>query len=237
MSETLDRSLLFLEEGAGITMGEASPSNRAEFDRAARGLAEALVADYPGFRREEARVISRWTGFVHIHPSGTSWASAQEREVTRVGAIRAMRMLLLRLPKGTEDARAAEAWIRFYAGEEKTAATVRVRGRVLTWDRRPARAATLRVRKFDPAATDHHRLLAKFPVREDGSFTVILPAVGWEWTIEGVEGELPFVDVFGPTALGKTVHQPWVVHLGKPGETFDERLDREIDERIRAGRR
>lgn len=237
MTETLDRSLLFLEERAGITMGEASPGTRTDFDRAARGLAQALVGDFPGFRLEEARVIGRWTGFVHIAPSGTPWASEKERELTRVGAVRAMRALLVRLPKGSEDARAAEAWIRYYTGEDRTAGTVRVRGRVLTWDRRPARGATVTVRRFAPREADHGGMLAKFPVQHDGSFTVILPASGWEWTIEGVEGELPYVENFGPTMLGKSIRQPWEVRLGKPGETFDERLEREIEERIRSGRR
>lgn len=106
---------------------------------------------------------------------------------------------------------------------------VQVRGRVLTWDRRPAHGAAVTVRRFEPSAANHHQVLARLPVREDGSFSVSLPATGWEWTIEGAEGEMPIVKVFGPTALGKTIPQPWVVRLGKPGDT--------IDERARAGRR
>ncbi len=108
-----------------------------------------------------------------------------------------------------------------------SAKPVQVRGRVLTWDRRPARGATVTVRKFEPAAADHRGLLAKLSVRADGSFTVDLPATGWEWTIEGADGELPIVEVFGPTALGKTVGQPWVVRLGKPGEIPEERAQAE----------
>lgn len=104
-----------------------------------------------------------------------------------------------------------------------SAQRVQVRGRVLTWDRRPARGATVTVRRFEPAAADHRGLLAKLSVRADGSFTVDLPASAWEWTIEGADGELPIVEVFGPSVLGKTIGQPWVVRLGRPGEIPEER--------------
>ncbi len=291
MQETLDMALLFLEERGGIVYGESPPETRGDFDRTVWDLGQALDREFPPFRVAEAQAVSRFMGFFSMAPDMTPWASAHERELARTRGLRAMRVLLDRVPKGSPDAAAAHKWLDFYGREEKQAAEraerirarieesertpeqggmivtpfghvlpreaferfargaavgnippsfrplrvlpspkpVQVRGRVLTWDRRPARGAAVTVRRFEPSSANHHQVLAKLAIRDDGSFSVSLPATTWEWTIEGAEGELPIVEVFGPTAPGKAVPQPWVIRLGRSGDP--------IEERDRSGRR
>lgn len=142
MAETLDRALLFLEERSGIVFGESMPATRRDFERAARDLGVALDREFPPFRAAEALAVARFIGFAFMPSRTTPWVRGRERELARTRALRAMRGLLGRLPKGSADAEAARKWLDFYGREEKQAAARadQVRARVEESEKTPEQA-------------------------------------------------------------------------------------------------
>ncbi len=145
MAETLDRALLFLEERAGTAYGESPPETRADFEQAAWDLGQALDREYPAFRAAEAQTVSRFMGFFSMTPEGTPWTTATQHAKAKDRALRAMRALLGRLPKGSPDALAAQKWLDFYGREEKqdAARANQIRARIEESEKTPERAGMI----------------------------------------------------------------------------------------------
>lgn len=99
----------------------------------------------------EAQAVSRFMAFFSMAPDSTPWASAHVRELARLRGLRAMRALLGRLPKGSADAHAAQAWLDFYGREEKEARAraQRIRVRVEESERTPEQAGMIVTRSGD----------------------------------------------------------------------------------------
>ncbi|MBI4615012.1 MAG: hypothetical protein HY720_15475 [Planctomycetes bacterium] len=172
MAETLDRALLFLEERSGTAYGESPPKTRADFEQAAWDLGQALDKEYPAFRAAEAQAVSRFLGFFSMTPEGTPWTTAAQHEKAKALALRSMRALLGRLPKGSADTQAAQKWLDFYGREEKQARAraEQIRARIEESEKTPEQAGMI----VTPAGD----VIPREAVRRFASGAAVAPALG-----------------------------------------------------------